>query len=89
MQLNCRPIQKQNIGIQRPKIIPLVINKHIVNIEQVLLSHLRRDKNIKCEFEQMGNKTLLKKCVYRLYIAYDEEMRAFWWMKISRCFLIL
>ena len=57
MQLHHRPVQEQNIGIQRPKIIPLVINKHIANIEQVLLSHLRRVKTIKCEFEQIGNKT--------------------------------
>lgn len=61
MQLHHGPIQEQNICIQRPTITPLVVNKLIVNIEQVLLSHLRRDKNIKCEFEQMGNKTHLKK----------------------------
>lgn len=68
MQIHHGPIQEQNVGIQRPKIIPLVINKHIVNIEQVLLSHLRRNKTIKCEFEQMGNKTLLKKKVCIGYI---------------------
>lgn len=66
MQL--RNILEQSIGIKRPKIIPFEINKHIVNIEQVLLSHLRKVINIKCGFKQMGNKTLLKKCVYRLHI---------------------
>lgn len=40
---------------------------YIVNIEQVLLSHLQSDKNVKCEFEQKGNKTLLKS-VHRLYV---------------------
>lgn len=32
-------IQEQTTGIKRQKKIPLVITKHIVNIEQVLLSH--------------------------------------------------
>lgn len=36
------------------------MNKYIANTEQVLLSHLQRDKNLKYEFEKMGNKTLLK-----------------------------
>lgn len=61
-------IQEQSIGIKRPKIIPLVINKHIVNTEQVLLLHLRKVINIKCGFKQMGNKKLLKKCIYRLHL---------------------
>lgn len=61
MQLHHRHIQVQNIDFERPKITPLDMTKYIVNIEQVLLSHLQSDKNVKCEFEQKGNKTLLKK----------------------------
>lgn len=45
------------------------MNKRIVNTEQELLSRLQSDKNIKFAFEQIGNKTLLKKkCVHRLHI---------------------
>lgn len=46
------------------------MNKRIVNTEQVLLSRLQSDKNIKFAFEQIGNKTLLKKkkSVHRLHI---------------------
>jgi len=36
-------------------------NKRVVNIEQVLFSHLQSEKNIKFAFEQIGNKTLQEK----------------------------
>jgi len=52
------------------------MNKRIVNTEQVLLSRLQSDKNIKFAFEQIGNKTLLKKkCVHRLHILHMMKRR--------------
>ena len=70
MQLHYRPVQEENIAIQRPK-IPLVINKHIVNIEQVLLSHLQRyTQNVNL------NKWAIKYFWKNVYIGY---MYCIWW----------
>lgn len=51
------------------------MNKRIVNKEQVLLSHLQSEKNIKFAFEQTGNKTLQgkKKSVHRLHILHTMK----------------